>query len=65
MFPNLNAEIARSGITKKELAKVIGIASNDFYLRLSGKREFKRSECSRICKLLNNKFEYLFQVEGE
>jgi plasmid maintenance system antidote protein VapI len=49
LYPNLEAELARAGIDKKEIAKVIGKSKNTIYSRLNGKTELTLSE-ARIIK---------------
>ena len=48
IYPNLEAELARAGIPKKKLAKVIGVSNNTLYSRLSGKTELTLSEARII-----------------
>ena len=55
MFNNLNAEIARAGIKKTDLAKELGISINSLTNKLNGKQEFKLSEVQIILKLFPEK----------
>ena len=55
MFNNLNAEIARAGIKKTDLAKKLGISINSLTNKLNGKQEFKLSEVQIILKLFPEK----------
>jgi len=48
LYPNLEAELARAGIDKKELANVIGKSKNTLYSRLNGKTELTLSEARII-----------------
>ncbi len=55
MFSNLNAEIARAGVKKTDLAKKLGISINSLTNKLNGKQEFKLSEVQIILKLFPEK----------
>ncbi len=48
MFPNLNAELARRGMKKKDFAKMLGISERTAANKLSGKSEFTLSEIRKI-----------------
>lgn len=50
---DLNAEIARCGLTKPELAKKIGISKKCLYSRLRGETSFKQEEIKKIAFILN------------
>ena len=50
---DLNAEIARCGLTKPQLAKKMGISKKRLYSRLSGKTNFKQEEIQMIEFILN------------
>lgn len=67
MFPNLNAELARVGISKKTLAK--GIKMNYYTLksRMNGKSDFKCIEMRLIKRKFfpNLTIDYLFATEDE
>lgn len=65
MFPNLNAEIARANLTKKELSNKVGIPYDTLKYKLSGKSDFKRSEMFLIRDTIcpNCTLEYLFKKE--
>ena len=65
MFPNLNAEIARANLTKKDFAKKIGIPYDTLKYKLSGKSDFKRNEMFLIRDKLcpHCTLEYLFKKE--
>lgn len=48
MYPNLNAEIARAGITRTELAKRACMSDSALSLKMSGKVKFTFDETMRI-----------------
>ncbi len=49
-YPILEAEIAKKGLVKKEIAEELKIEPRTFSLKLSGKREFRFSEILSIRK---------------
>ena len=51
MFPNLNAELARRGMKKKEFAKLLDISERTAANKLCGKSEFTLSEIRKISGL--------------
>jgi DNA-binding XRE family transcriptional regulator len=61
LYPNLEAELARAGIDKKELAKVIGKSKNTLYSRLNGKTELTLSEARIIKAYVERKTGRIFQ----
>ncbi len=67
MFPNLNAELARFGISKRTLAK--GLKMNYYTLksRMNGKSDFKCIEMRLIKRTFfpNLTIDYLFATEDE
>lgn len=50
-FPVLEAEIAKNGIKKKDIAKALGIKDRTLSLKLTGKTEFVLSEIMYIRSL--------------
>lgn len=67
MFPNLKAEMARSGFDGKKIAAFIGISPKSFSNKLCGKTEFNRSEMMKIqsCFFKGLSIEYLFDVSKQ
>lgn len=60
MFPNLNAEQARRGLTNEETAAKLGITRTAY----EGKKKrgtFRLSEIRLLCELFGVSFEYLFE----
>ncbi|MCH5209445.1 MAG: DUF739 family protein [Oscillospiraceae bacterium] len=63
---DLNAEIARQGLTKPQLAKQMGISKKRLYSRLKGETTFKQEEIQKIASILhldNNKIMNIFFAE--
>lgn len=52
MFPNLNAEMARSNVSVAMIAKKIGTTDATVRRKLNGKAEFSLSECKSIRDLV-------------
>lgn len=52
-YNELNAEIARNGLTIPQLATEIGINKKTLYQKMKGKTEFKRSELIILKSKLN------------
>ena len=48
MYKNLKAEIARAGMTKKDIAESIGKSVATFFRILSGKQQFRLGEMVAI-----------------
>lgn len=65
MFPNLNAEMARNGLTLKALSKKTGIKYDSLKNKASGVTEFKRNEMYLIKKKAfpSLAIDYLFKVD--
>lgn len=59
MFPNLNAEQARNGMTDADVANELGM-QRAAYGRKKQTGRFVVSECLMLCKLFRCSFEYLF-----
>lgn len=62
MFPNLEAEIARQGLTNKDCANVCEIAEKTFSNKRTGQTEFVLSEMKKLQARFfpNCSLEYLF-----
>lgn len=65
MYPNLEAEIARTGTTRKVLSKKLGITPTTLSLKLSGKSSLSLPEAVMIKNLLevNIPIEELFKED--
>ena len=63
---DLNAEIARQGLTKPQLAQKMGISKKRLYSRLKGETTFKQEEIQKIASILqldNDKIMNIFFAE--
>ena len=49
---DLNAEIARKGLTKPQLAERLGVSKKCLYSRLKGETSFKQEEIQKIASIL-------------
>ncbi len=59
----LEAEIKRAGIKKKDLAKELNISEMGLYRKILNKTEFKASEIVKLSKILNlpnDRRDYIF-----
>lgn len=65
MFPNLIAEMARKGITQKDLCNCIKKDKSTLSEKMNGKREFKISEIKQIKDTFfpDLTLEYLFDTK--
>ena len=48
----LNVAILRSGLTKREIAKRLGLSEQGLLLKITNKSEFKASEIDKLCEIL-------------
>lgn len=60
-YPNLLAEIARSGDNTAKLADLLGISISAFYRRLNGLVEWSKSEIDTLCDHYGKDYDYLFR----
>ena len=65
MYKNLEAEMVRKGISRKDIADVLGVRYGTVIEKLSGKYEFKLKEAFAIKKEIfpNLDIEYLFEKD--
>lgn len=59
MFPNILAEIARRGLSRLEVAKLLGISENSLRWKLNGHRPFLLDEIFTLAKEFNCSLDYL------
>lgn len=60
LFPNLLAEIARSGETKATVAELLNISPPSLTRRLDGSIEWSKSEIDTLCDHYKKPYDYLF-----
>lgn len=53
MYRNLEAEIARAGLTRTALAKEMGLSKTTLGLKLNGKARLTLGEAVKLKKLVN------------
>lgn len=65
MFPNLEAEMARSKLTKTKMAEILGITPTTLSFKLNGKSNLSLRECVEIKKKAfpDKTLDYLFEAE--
>ncbi len=59
---DLNAEIARNGLTKPQLAKKFGVSKKCLYSRLKGETSFKQEEIQKIASILGLNEEKIMNI---
>lgn len=64
MYGNLMAEMARNGLSAKDLSVAVGVTYDTMLSKLNGKRDFKLSEMKTIQKLFGQTLDYLFKEGG-
>ncbi len=65
MYPNLDAEMARNRVLRKELAQELGLTEKTMCDKLNGAADFKLKEMRVIKKKFNKTLDYLFETEQE
>ena len=67
VYPNLEAEMARSKITQAKLAEILGITPTTLSFKLNGKSTLSLKECVQIKKnaFPDKSLDYLFQTDEE
>ena len=60
MFRNLEAELKRKGITRKDLSVHLGINITTISAKLSGKRKLSFDEAASIANLLGGQTDLLY-----
>jgi len=64
MFPNINAECARAGMTKADLAEKIGVSYGTLKNWMRGKGEIPASKLIAMSELFNCSTDYLLGVSN-
>ncbi|HIR53069.1 MAG TPA: helix-turn-helix transcriptional regulator [Candidatus Onthovicinus excrementipullorum] len=59
LYPNIRAEMGRSGCTVEKLAEILGLSPGSVSMKLNGKREFTLSEIERIADFFDCSLDYL------
>lgn len=49
----LETEIRRAGLTKREIASILGLSEMGLYKKMKNITEFKASEISKLCEVLS------------
>lgn len=64
MYHNLEAEMVRSDIKRKDMASALGVTPTTLGLKLNGKANLTLSECLTIKNLVapDKTIEYLFEA---
>lgn len=67
MYSNLEAELARRGITKTKVAQELGLTLGTLSLKLSGKSNLTLPEAIKIKKIIDIEMpiEYLFEFKDK
>ena len=65
MFPNINAECARAGMTKADLAEKLGVSYATFRNWMRGKGEIPASKLVTMSELFNCSTDYLLGVKKQ
>ena len=60
LFPNLEAELKRNGLTNALYGKKIGLSASGVSARLNGKTDFSLGEMLKTKELLNKTLDELF-----
>lgn len=59
---DLNAEIARCGLTIPKLAELIGLDKKTLYSRMKSETAFKQPEIAKISQILNLSQDKIFSI---
>lgn len=65
LFPNIDAERARHGLSKVALAEKLGISYSTLKSWMSGKSEIPCSQIIAMTKLFNVTSDYLIGIEAK
>lgn len=64
MFPNIDAERARLGMSKSDLAQTLGVSYSTFKSWMSGKTEMPCSKIVAMAKLFGVSSDYLLGISS-
>lgn len=62
-FHNLKKEMVINNKDTRDMSKLLNISEQSFRCKMSGSRNWRKSEIDKICKLLKKDYEYLFSEE--
>jgi transcriptional regulator with XRE-family HTH domain len=65
LFPNIEAERARKGYTKSELAKRLNVSDSTLKNWMYGKTEIPSSKIVELAKLFGTSTDYLLGLTGD
>lgn len=65
LYPNINAEIARAGMTKREFAAKVNSSYETFKGWQSGKSEIPANKLIKMAKLFNCTTDYLLGIDDD
>ncbi len=65
MYPNIEAERARLGMTRVDLAKALDVSYSTLKAWMSGKRDIPCSKLVNMSKLFNVSTDYLLGFNGQ
>ena len=60
-YPNLSAEVTRSGLTQAELGKILNITPLTISHKMTGKSDWTLSEIEKLCDYYKKDFYELFK----
>ena len=64
MFPNINAERARLGLSGEQLAKRLNVSVSTFKIWMHGRTEIPASKVVEMAKLFNCSTDYLLGLNN-
>ena len=64
-YPGLVAEMARRGITQKDIGKIIGVPHGCISRRMNGEIEWSISEIETLCDYFQKDYYELFKNNNE
>nr|DAH03548.1 MAG TPA: hypothetical protein [Caudoviricetes sp.] len=65
IFPNIEAERARLGLTKEEFAEKLGVVTKTYYNWIGGVNPIPSDMLLKIAKLCNTSIDYLLGLKDE
>lgn len=65
MYPNIEAERARLGLSKDDFAKKLGIATKTYYNWLNGVNPIPSDSLIEMSIMCNSKMDYLLGLSNE